>query len=218
MPFVVPPQNQPQPAQPQPQQPRPQGQQGRGGMNMQSMSPFQNRIGMQGGGQPLPRYGGGQRPQYGGGPLSIMPPQRQQQFNGYGGQRPQYGPMSPMMRNPYQQQGGGRPMPWGYDSGDAYTKDMRFNSTPPPPQFSNRPQQGNYVGEGVYADGTPMPPPQQPGVPTNPAALSLIQSNGAPQGGVYGGGFGAPMPTTGTSPVQRPYGRGGRGGGNGSTY
>jgi len=222
MPFVVPPQNQPQPAQPAQPQPQPQyqaraqPQQGRGGMNMQSMSPFQNRIGMQGGGQPLPRYGGEHRPQYGAGPLSIAPPQRQQQF--YGGGQPHRGPMPQMMHNPYQQQGGGRPMPWGYDQGDAYTKDMRFNSPPPPPQFSNRPMQGTFVGEGVYADGTPMPPPQQPGLPANPAALSLIQSNGAPQGGVYGSGFGARMPSPGTSPVQNPYGRSGRGGGSGSTY
>lgn len=235
MPFVVNQSQQPQQPQQQPaQQPAPQfqpprqPQAGRGGMNIQSMSPFQNRIGMQGGGQPLPRYGGG--------PLSLVP-QRQPQFYGGGQQRGMMGPMGggPMMRNPYQQPGGGRPMPWGYEPGDAYTKDMRFNYPPPQPQYhppnpsldyardtmsslgygrgpqyqpqrqigyanpdtisrqqelySNRPQQGTYVGEGVYADGTPMPP-QDPGPAAQPAFDVMAN----------------------------PYSRGRRGDGSGSTY
>lgn len=77
---------------------------------------------------------------------------------------------------------------------------------------SNRPQQGTYVGEGVYADGTPMPRNaagmanyEDDGRRFEPAAFpipasvntsdvmppsygqSLVQSNSGPAGGVYSG-------------------------------
>lgn len=82
----------------------------------------------------------------------------------------------------------------------------------------SRPQQGAYVGEGVYADGTPMPPDsgmanfQDDGRRFAPATFpgqspmpssgfngqSLVQSNGGPAGGVYSGfdpgDPGAPLP------------------------
>jgi hypothetical protein len=190
MPFVTPQQNQPgpQPAQQPAQQPAPMAQpprqpapMGRGGMNVQSMSPFQGRFGMQGGGQPFPRYGGG--------PLGIM--QNRQQPYGGGGYAPpprqiQQMQMQQMMRmpqNPYMMEGGrgGGGMPPSMWNGDAYDKGSPWGA--PPPMYgnrmeyasqmnSNRPQQGNYVGEGVYADGTPMPAPtMSPAVmPPNPYA------------------------------------------------
>jgi hypothetical protein len=72
---------------------------------------------------------------------------------------------------------------------------------------SSRLQQGTYVGEGVYADGSPMPPDSGmanfqddgrrfaaaafPGQAPTPSSgfngQSLVQSNGGPDGGVYSG-------------------------------
>ena len=125
-------------------------------------------------GRQQPQYAPPPQPQY-----SSRPYQRQQQYGP--GYRPQpqqsmgygYRPPQPQQyRPPQYQQPYYQPQPQRRDY-NRYREPM--------PQYSNRPQQGNYVGEGVYADGTPMPPPTM----TNNQALSLIQSNAGPSGGVY---------------------------------
>jgi len=49
--------------------------------------------------------------------------------------------------------------------------------------YSNRPMQGKYVGENMYADGTPMPQMD------NRNALSMAQSRGMEYPFVNGGGM-----------------------------
>ncbi len=172
MPFVV-----PQPQQPERQKSTGEGYSrdrdgysaGRGGdMNRQQPQSYR---------QPQPQY---QQPQRQGNPWQQQRQQlyRQQAQYRQPAQQPQYQPQ----RDPYGQRGGGRgyqqPMPRGYDN---YGRQPQRQQYVEPQAYSNRPQQGTYVGEGVYADGTPMPPVSSSGY----NGQSLIQSNAGPAGGVY---------------------------------
>ena len=184
MPFVVPGQ----------QQPQQQQRSGRGGGMERRDYASQQPV-------PQPQYQNRPQPQQGrGGGMNPWEQQRQRQ---YSQPQPQYQPQrggyqqQPQYRDHYGQRGGGRqyqqpqyqpPQQRGYDSYGRQPQRQQplgyGNRDSVPETMYNRPQQGTYVGEGVYADGTPMPSSGYSG-------QSLIQSNGAPQGGVYGGDFNA---------------------------
>lgn len=194
---------------PQPQyQSRPQPQQGRGG----GMDPWEQQRQRQyrqpqtqyqpqrGGYQQQPQYrdpygqrGGGrqyQQPQYQppqqrGYDSYGRQPQRQYSMGGYQDDGRRYAPATfpgqAQGRGNYQADANARAANW---QAVAPSQSNNGNREALSNAMSNRPQQGTYVGEGVYADGTPMPSSGYSG-------QSLIQSNGAPQGGVYGGDFNA---------------------------
>lgn len=162
---------QPQPQyQPQRQQYAPQQ---RGGYQQQPQ--YRDPYGQRGGGrqyqQPQPRGYSQGRPQ--------MPAQGSDEYNRYD---PRARAEMDAQRRYQGQNGGMNGYRSTYDQPQpAYSnREMASNyARQQQEMYSNRPQQGNYVGEGVYADGTPMPPID------NRDALSLIQSNAGPAGGVY---------------------------------
>ena len=169
MPFVVPGQQQPQPE---------QRREGRGGGMERRDYASQ---------QPGPAYRPPQQQQQPrGGGYSPWQQQRQMQYR-----QPQRQQYAPQGRGGYQQ-----PQQRGYES---YGRQPQRQQYTEPQQYSNRPQQGNYVGEGVYADGTPMPPMPSSGY----SGQSLIQSNAGPAGGVYANFNATPDVIGGVTP--RPY-------------
>jgi hypothetical protein len=122
---------------------------------------------------------------------AYRPPQQQQGRGG--GYDPWQQQRQQSYRQPQMPRGGGyqqMPQPQYRGGGRQYQQPMPYNTRqqrqyePPQrqaPTYSNRPQQGTYVGEGVYADGTPMPPVSSSGY----SGQSLVQSNAGPAGGVY---------------------------------
>lgn len=165
MPFVVP-QQQPE---------RQKRTDGLGSMDHREYAPQPQRQTQQYG----PAYRPPQQQQQRGGGYDPWQQQRQMQYR-QPQQRQQYQPAPQPYRDPYGQRGGGRqyqqPQPMPYN-----TRQQRgYEQGRQEPVYSNRPERGNYVGEGVYADGTPMPSSGYNG-------QSLIQSNGGPAGGVYAG-------------------------------
>lgn len=166
MPFVVPGQQQPQ-----------QSSAGRGAVNRPEPVP-------------QPQYQSRPQPQQ----QRQSDPWQQQRQQAYRQPQQQY---QPQRRDPYGQRGGGRqyqqPVPQPQQRGrESYGRQPQPQYQPPM-EYSNRPTQGNYVGEGVYADGTPMPSSGYNG-------QSLIQSNGGPAGGVYAGFSASPEVNGGTTP------------------
>jgi len=170
------PQPQRQYRQPQPYR-DPYGQRG-GGRQYQQPMPYSTRQqrGYEQGRQQMPAQGSEEYNRYDPRARAEMDSQRsyQQQYGNMNGYRSTYD----------QPQQGGRA---GYAQQQAQI-------------YSSRPQQGTYVGEGVYADGTPMPPVSSSGY----SGQSLIQSNAGPAGGVYSG-FNQTPEVNGGDIVPRPY-------------